>query len=679
MSTQPTRSAASGIHPKPQGHSVPARSSWATLALAAAFVTIVLTTLVTFLGLLAAPSSVHGEPVRDTADKVWLVVIALCAVTSMALGLLVDSVRRRRPLGSVAGRAIDALALGGFVAMFALTTWRNPPYEVYPDLFVGFDPAQVMIGLALALFTLSLVLRRQYDNRALLVLSALVVAGLSILPLIQTPATFENGYDNSFTLDEILAPSTGRMPGFDYVNLYESLLGYPLALVRLGIPGWFDRSPETFGVLWLVLLQIATIAGAVLVVLQVAPRRVRWLVPLMIVPVAYLVGTEGLPYYADLPMRCALPTVLLASIVVTGMRQVGRPPRWWTPAVIGAVGGATAINNLDFGTAAAISGLIAVVMTAPRWKTAVRRTGLYAAGAVASLVTYVGIGALAGKHYHPGYVFFFVLNFGVRGIGNVDIPLVGLHTAFVFFGLTGVVIGALGARRLRNRNRVLHQAIIFQAMWLLLSLVYFSGRSLTPTLVTGSSFPAAVLFALLFAAGYPHLRQLARAGIGNWVREDWIAATLTVLVLALPLSSWARFPDLERATTRLAHVGDPAVVAQSYLLPDPTAAVEAVPTGTQLIGILTVTGSVWSERLGVPNANLFPHPMYLEYPAGADLECAFLNGLAGESLLTTSGTLDVLARSAACRGVLDTAHATVILEQASPGAEGVDWVLVSKP
>ena len=654
------------------------RSSWATFALAGAFSTVVITTLVSAFGLPESLTQGAVGSLLENRDRQWVVAVGLCALIAVALGLTADRLWRlaRRP--ALTQRVVAGLALGGFATFFVLAIWQDAPYAPLPDTWVGFSAQAVLIGFLVAMLALTLVSAGRFDRRALFTLATVAVAALAILPLIETPQTFATGYDNPFTLDEILAPSSGRMAGFDFVSQYESLLGYPLALLKVIAPHAFASHPASFAVAWLVILQVATLVGANFAVLRVTPRQIRWLVPLIIVPVAYLVGVLGLQYYADLPMRFAFPTALLVALVVSGMRQVRRPLAWWTWVLIGVLAGATAVNNLDFGLPSLAAAFVAVSIAAPGWKRASLNAALFAGGALASPIGYILIGSLRGKQFDLDKMLFFVRHFGIESEGQVSMLPVGLHTAFVFLGIVGAVIGALGARGLRGRNRVLHQAMVYQSLWLLFSLVYFSGRSLTPTLVTGSAFGAAVLLAMLFVAGHTHLQGLRRIGLRNWLRDDWMAATLSVASLALPMAALTSFPTPEQSTGHLYFAIHPQEDKLAWMGPDPSAAVAALPADARPMGILTIAGSMWGPELGVPNADLFLHPNYLLFSGAADMECAYLDGLPGETLLTTRDILSVLSSSDTCVDVLDFGSVEVPATDPSEMGDQRPWVVVSK-
>ena len=647
------------------------RSRWSMAPLAAAAVVLLVTTCVSLLG-------ANGNFGSVDVDKVWLAALWVGTAVVAALSLPVDRLLRSRRMTRAAAAALTAVALVGLVAVLVFAAWQEPPFPVLPTIWSGFSPLSIAVGVALTAAVLAVALRHVARPRLLLVASVALVAAVAILPLIQTPGTFRSGYDNAFTLDELLAPSTGRLPGFDYISQYSQLLGYPLALVAALVPAQFAAYPDAFAVTWMSLMQALTVALAVAVPVLLAPRRIRWLPPLLVVPVLLLPGPDGLEYFAALPLRLLLPVVLLATVALLARRQSGGRWPWWQPLAIGAVAGATVLNNLDQGAPATLAAAIALAAASLSLRSAAASIGLFAAGTVSVPVIYVLIGTLTGQAFHADYLLFFVSQFGVGGFNNIDMPAVGLHSGFVLLGVIGAVVGFLGLRRLRGRNRVLSLAITFQSAFLLLALVYYSGRSLTPTLVTGSALPAAVLLALLAVAAYPHARALHRAGPRSWRAADWMSATLIIVGLVVPLAAWSTVPALlGRSVTRLSHPDDAATTV-NYLLPDPTAAVEAVPEGTDLIGMLAVSGSTWSERLDVVNASLFLHPDYLAFSGGAALQCSYLATLPGDQLLTTRELLTTLADEPRCRRALAIGDAVDLVTDSSGSGRPVQWVLVPR-
>jgi hypothetical protein len=635
-------------------------------ALCAATLTVLVTTGFNLIrGRVHVPIAIFG----GDPDKVWVVILWLCALAAV-IGALI--LARGRPTN----RVLTAAAVPSLALAVLLAFWQDP---AVPLTFVGFSWIALGVGVLAAAAIVVWVVPRVGRPRLFLVLSTVLVSAAGIWPLLETPATFASGINNAYVFSELLAPATGRMPGFDFASQYENLLGYPLAIAAAVFPAGFARAPEWFAVVWLVVLQVVTLGAALLAVERVAPKRIRWWVPLVVIPIAYLAGAPlGLSYFAALPIRTVLPTVLLLVMVYLGMRNRGRLYRWWVPASLGLVAGITALNNLDFGIPALLACLGVVVLSTRSIRSAALGGGLYLVAAVVVPAIYAAIGTVTGRSIHLSYLLFFVRNFGVDGIFDVSMPVFGLYTAIVFIGVVGLALGVVGVRLVTGRERVLHQAILFQSAWLLLSLVYFSGRSLTQTLVIGSAFQVAVLVALLILAAYSRVIFLRRLTIATWSANDWISVAAFVLLIAIPIASLAYFPSPVREVQRLGRAFTPSTKTLDYLVPDPTKAVAQLPAGVRLIGLLSVSSAMWGEKLGIPNADLYSHPAYLNFNSGSDLECAYLTSLPGHALLTTHDNAVTMSRSAVCTSEFDFSHVERVGGASSQPLTDYSWVLLTR-
>lgn len=653
------------------------RSSWIEWGLAAALVTVFLGTVLRVLGTPSAIQSISflgiGKLLSDV-NKAWLLMTWACGVVAVVLVLVRDRVARPLPWARL---LLDLFTIGGIAFVLLLAIWQNAAFPAFLTMWVGFGFTPVILGLVIAVLVVGMALKYRFESRMLLPVSIVIVVALGLPSLVQTPKTFTVSYDLAYTLNELLAVSAGRLPAFDFITQYETLLGFPLALIAAIVPGVFRAHPEVFAVAWLVILQISTLMLAIIAVAKVTPRALRWLIPLVIVPVAYLPGPLGLPYYADLPMRLLLPTLMLAGIVYIGMRRVGRSSPWWVRFTLGVLGGIAMFNNLDFGGPAAIAGLITVLISARGWFVAARNSGQYLLGLVSFPLLYIALGSLTGRRFSPDYFLFFVRSFGLDGFMNVNSPVFGLHSGFVFVGILGLVVGALGIRRLTNRNLVISRAIVFQSSWLLLSLVYFSGRALTPTLVTGYSLELAVLLALLLISGLSYLRLLKRYGWRDWRIGDLAVALVTVLALAFPVAAWTAFPTVNPEVVRLSKAILPQPGTLDFLRPNPTTAIAAVPAGTRIIGMVAVSGSTWSQKLGVVDANLFLHPDYLAFATGSNLECGYLRTLPGDVIVTPREEMVLLQASGVCQSVLDFASAKNLVVD-DEGSVEVQWLMIHR-
>ena len=339
------------------------RSSWVEYALAVAAVTVLITTGILVARAPAFISQVSvlgiGEIFSDT-DKIWVLLLWLCGGFGVLITLWLDRRARVGAIRPAGRRALSIASLAGFGLTIVFATWKAEPFA---NFWIGYSLDVLLMGAAIATLIVAFVLRVRLNDRLLLTMALVVVFGMGVLPLLQTSITYINASDNAFTFDELLAPSNGRLAGFNYITQYQTLLGLPLAIATALAPAQFVRNPESFASAHMVLMQLVTLVTAVWAVVRVAPRQVRWLVPFIIVGMAYMIGETALVYYADLPVRFILPTLLLAAIVFAGSRRFSSESIR-VPLLLGILAGAVAFNNLDYGIAAALSGGVALLVGA---------------------------------------------------------------------------------------------------------------------------------------------------------------------------------------------------------------------------------------------------------------------------------------------------------------------------
>jgi hypothetical protein len=652
----------------------PSIAEWGILA---ATTISVLATAFTFLRHRGLLPDVGPTVLHDT-DKVWMVLIYLATAASV-VALLV--IRRRGSVWSSRVPRIGLLVLDGAAAAFALVlAARKDTGSVdvvvhSTDFWIGFGPLAIAAGLLAAIAAVAISIAGRHATLLLVVSSVLTTAVLMPL-VIQFPDTYPAGYNNAFTFEELLAPANGRFPGFDYINQYETLLGWPIALAAAVAPAAYAASPSTAAVVWVVILQVLSLAIASLTVARVAPARLRWLVPITVVPMALLTGTVGLTYYAILPIRYILPIVLFALLVQAARSASLGQTRWLL--VLGVVAGVVVVNNLDFGVPALFAGGVAIVAVAATVRLALRNGLLYVGGAVVFALLWLLVGALSGRTYHPDYTFYFVRSFGIDNFNNVDMPGFGIHIAYVFVAVAGVIIGVLGARAVSADRRPLYVAIAFQASWLLLSFVYYSGRSLAQTLVIGYAMPLGVLLVLLAIAAFPYLAQMRRTPPRRWHRSHVVISGFGLLALGTTLAAWLFIPSIQAQLDRLSSPPQAGRQVVDYLRPDPRPALAAVPGAADLIGLLSTSGSTWSARLGVRNVSLFLNPEYLSAAAAQQLQCEYLDELPGDVVLTTRQIAEQLGESATCRASFDLDELTTLIRTRHDDQPVAEWVLVSR-
>lgn len=653
-------------------------------ALGAGFVAVLLTTLQLASGSLTALALVV-----DGRDRAWLVLLWLCAA---AAGLVAFVVARRAPHWPPWIRwCIRVSSAGGLVLVAVFMVWKDP--TVLGAEFTGFGAPAAILGVIGAVLLIALIARLPLRFSGLSAITIGIAVVLGVPATINTPQTLSLDTDLQFTLQDLLAQASGQLSGFNYAGQYSNLLGLPLAILAPFHEALADRAAliSAIAIGWVVLMQWATMALAVFGLWHLAPRRIRWLLPLLVLGMAW---TNGVSYYAIMPLRFLLPIVLFCVICFVERRALRRPGdiRLWTLFGVGAIAGAAALNNLDFGIAGWLAGFVAIAAAAMSWPDAWRRVGGYLAGTIAAVAAYLAIGAIVtGRSFSLSTFTFYTRFYGVHEVMNVDMYTFGLQSGFAFLAMVGIVLGIVGVRRRTGGGRVLAIAIIFQSTWLGLSLIYFSGRSFTGVLTTAGMLQAGMLLVSLFILGYPQLRALARRRVRTWNRSEWTTAVLTIVALALPIASWTAFPAPSEIYKRFnflvkdwGSTGLPDDVR--FLEPDPTRAVLAARRQFEdsRLTLLTRSGSTWQLALGVRNAGVLVGPSYLSTREAQTLQCEYLATLPEDVLVTTDTIAGSLELAPACIGVLDFGQLDTLIPRIAEStyANGIEdnagWVAIPR-
>lgn len=411
--------------------------------------------------------SVRPEPTEQARY-----LIALTAPLTLA-GLTLLLVRRTpRPLAEH-GRAlvagVEATALLFVVACFVAQRLQAPQtYEGVRRPVVYFTVPSILFACALAaavaLAARSPAVRaraagwlRESPARAVgATLVALLALAIALLPALHTDGSIATTYQQVvyhlyFTYDETLAVVDGRSPLGNFAAQYSSLWPYALA-AAMTVTG---TSLAAFTGL------LAALTSAMLLAIYDVLRRLTRSSVAALLLFLPLLATFGLRlhgpkvdrfslinYFGVVPLRTAGP-FLLAWLLARHLDGT-RPRRLW-PLFL--AGGLVAINNTDFGLAAAAATIVALALARPRpGRAALRRDALEAlAGAAAALALVTGLVlARAGTLPQPSLLFHYAHVFAVEGFSMIRIrPLFGVD--LVIYLTYVAAIGVATVRALQRR------------------------------------------------------------------------------------------------------------------------------------------------------------------------------------------------------------------------------------
>lgn len=515
-------------------------------------------------------------------------------------------------------------------------------------------PLQIVLGGVIAT---AVVLATAFGARARSALNITMVAislGLFVPLLIQFPDNLADLTHARVAFEDLFAVAAGAVPLNDFFPQYGLLLGYPVAAIISVFPA------SAFGIAtaWMVILQAITLGVAIATVTWIGGRRVLGAAFIIVPSLVFAAGPPGLApfsYFPVNPMRTVLPVVAIAvAAVVLGMRRptkgaVGYP-------IIGAIAGIAALNNPDFGIPAVIAvvGATALVAGSGRWW---RAALLAAGGVVAPFIAWTIATWIAGSPPDwSGYLLFQRL-FGTNGYLNAPMPAVGWQTGTVVLFMSAFVIGVLLIRRTRGQagSRLARQGALLTLVggWSLLTLPYYAGRSMSPTLIGGYALQigwttACLIPLVVLALRSPGIRRWPQSSTtaGVSVAAGMLALTMAGvgIVNAVPADGWAR-------------PSGPAASPDADALPAnletaPAGIKSAAETGevVQMLG----TPSFTALTTGIPRISAFGQPAEVQTaPRLAELQCQILEASAAKYVILPSSIVPALASSTACQETLN--------------------------
>ena len=439
--------------------------------------------------LLPAPS----ESVDKIIVATWWISPFLIALFALAKPFSGKLKRESDLAASVFYLLTGTAALLSFVAIF----WKRDPLGFYR----GFTVPDFLFGLGFcALIYFGIWGSAKNVSNLALVVIAILLEILALPAYFQWPGNIADGFHFPFTTEEISAIAVGHFPYSNFIPQYTALLGYPISpFINL----WKSHSLLiTTG--YFTFLQVLCVAIAVLLPVLVGGRKMAGAAAILVAFPPLILMREvdrPLTYFATFPIRIIIPMVLilLTFLWISRSHVLDRTGRVRLIG-IGVFGGATLFNNLDYGIPAFCAVTLTLFLSQPEIRRRFWAVLLFCAGATLPFILYYLAGWLSGHSVHWSYMVTFARIFGAENYMAVPIDKYGLHVAFVslFVAVTSLGIILLVRSAGRNNFSARQGALLtLVGSFSLLSTVYFSSRSLVPTLISGYSFQVGACCAAL--------------------------------------------------------------------------------------------------------------------------------------------------------------------------------------
>jgi len=463
-----------------------------------------------------------------------------------------------RPLPALFG--VGTLLIAGALVVAALAALKRPG-----------------VTRRLATLTRETALRRRL---------ALALACAASVPFLLEGLVLDGGAEDNgviaWTVNDAFAILDGRTPLVDYHLLYAKLLPYPAALAM----AVFGTTALVYGLLMLTLSALALLG-----VYGIFRRVVRSSLLALGLFVPFLaLGDVAHPMSltAMWPMRYGSAYVI-AWLVARNVDRGGG--RVWPVCAVGAV---ATVDMTDFGAAALIASLVALVCARlPRSRRAALR---FAADAIGGVLVGLGLVALltllrAGALPDPAVLQEWPRIFTRLGWFSLAMPAVSLHLALYATFAAALLVAAVRLAR-ADDDVLLTSMLAWSGVFGLVAGGYYAGRSDDLKLVSMFSAWAFALALLTVVV----VRGLSAQG---WRRPS-PAQLLVLLGFALAICSIAWLPSPRQQLSRV--LDEPPAtyrpVAEQFI--------DALTRPGEQVAILMPMGHRFAYELGLEN--VFPYP-----------------------------------------------------------------------
>jgi len=369
------------------------------------------------------------------------------------------------------------------------------------------------------------------------------LALFDLTSLFRNLSDFPFAPNNIFPLNEVLAPSAGRVPGANFVPQYTILMGWLVAPFRSLASAYTLASTATIA---LSCLSIAAVVLAVVLARRSLPERSLWLAVGLTVPLATVTAFHNPidssigSYLQDLPVRM-FPAMLYSVLGVSSLLALlQHSVRRVSLVLLGLLAGLMAWNSQDFGLAVAVAYGI-VLQVATRGALRKRATVLWLGGLVPGVILYP---LWAGAIGHPIQFKYFGLtarSFG-SGFASVPIQVPGPVLLVLPVILGSVAVGgtllwraAEGSIDVPKFQQHAVVTLAFVGTWSTLGFVYYLNRSYASGQLQLFLLPVGVCCCALLSLCYA-CSPLRIRGPGPIFRSFLKGRALWLLPVTLPVA-----------------------------------------------------------------------------------------------------------------------------------------------
>ncbi|MGC1420134.1 MAG: hypothetical protein WA786_08455 [Acidimicrobiales bacterium] len=537
-------------------------------ALTSLFPRVTAVTIVVFVSFIA---------VRGTAgSKTWdwtAFAIALLGAALLGLRFL------RRPTIDPSRLALVVSTVG----MFSGIAFIERP-ELTHYFWEGFGFSVALLALPLSFFVVPLSTRLAVlaqdlctvKSRILAVCANIVLSAIAItvaISFIRDLSDFSDAGNNSYILNEVLAPVAGRIPAANFVPQYTSLIGWLVVPFHHLVSA---NQLADFSSILVSCLGIVAVALSVILAKRCFPSRSMWIVLAIIIPLAGVtVRHFGIPNApigfdsADSSIASSLQEyplrmfpAMLFSVVGVGslVSLMENSVRKLVLISLGVGAGLMVWNSQDVGLAVVIA-YFAVLLIATRGATRRRATALWFSGLAPGLLLYPLWAVLIGQPVHWTYLGLAARSYGA-GFGEALMqdpgPVLLVLPLLIGSAVVGVFLlwRTIDSSSVRSKHQSFAIAILaLVGAWSVASLPYYVNRSYASGQLQVFLLPFSVCCCALLSLCLPVTSDAngLRSEVNCYLRKRALWLLPVTLPIAVGLAASLQLPSPAAALDRLVH------------------------------------------------------------------------------------------------------------------------------
>ncbi len=477
------------------------------------------------------------------------------------------------------------------VGMFSGIAFIERP-ELTHYFWEGFGVSVALLALTLSFFIVPLSTRLVVPTSNLdtikssifsvcanIVLSAAAIT--VAISFIRNLSDFSDAGNNSYILNEVLAPVAGRVPAANFVPQYTSLIGW------LVVPFHHLMSANqlaNFASIFVSCLGIVAVVLAVILARRCFPRRSMWIVLAIIIPLAGVtVRHYGIPNSpisfdsADSSIASSLQEyplrmfpAMVFSVVGVGslVSLMENKVRRVILISLGVLAGLMVWNSQDVGVAV-VCAYFVVLLIATRGATRRRATALWFSGLAPGLLLYPLWTVLIGHPVHWAYLGLAARSYGT-GFGEALMQDPGPILLVLPLLIGSAVVGVFLLWRTIDANLVWprHRSYAIATLalvgaWSVASLPYYVNRSYASGQLQVFLLPFSVCCCALLSLCLPVTfdENGLRSEVTSFLRTRALWLLPVTLPIAVGIAASLQLPSPAAALDRL--VSPPASIGFS--------------------------------------------------------------------------------------------------------------------